>query len=232
MSSTHERRFSTVLLDAPSGGPPTLASICLGVAILLPVSGVSVTLMGPGPVQGIASALEGPARSLQDLEFTLGEGPSIDAFAGQEVVNVNDLDLTEGRWPLFTSAAIELGVRSVCSLPLWSGSASLGVLTLCSELPGALSGDRLEDALLVADLVGGLVVAMQAESVSENLASPLDATDLRAVVHQATGMISAQVGCDMDDALVRLRAHAFASGRPIDRLAERVVEGEVRFGTH
>ena len=185
--------------------------------------------MGPGAVQGIASALEGPAKALQDLEFTLGEGPSIDAFSRESFVNVEDLDRTGGRWPLFSSSALELGVRSVCSLPLRSASTTLGVLTLCSELPGVLSGDRLDDALLVADLVGGLVLALQAESISENVASPLDATDLRAVVHQATGMVSAQVGCTMDNALVRLRGQAFASGRPIDQLAEAVVDGKIRF---
>jgi GAF domain-containing protein len=228
LSSNQEHRFSALLLDT-STGPPTLASICLDVAVLLPVNGVSVTLMGPGALQGIASALEGPGKALQDLEFTLGEGPGVDAFTSESFVNIDDLDLTEGRWPLFSSSALELGVRSVCSLPLRSGSATLGVLTLCSELPGVLSGDRLDDALLVADLVGVLVLALQAESISENVASPLDATDLRAVVHQATGMVSAQVGCDMDDALVRLRGQSFASGRPIDQLAEAVVEGNIRF---
>ena len=231
LSSNHEQQYSAALLDASSGAPPTLASICLGVAIILPVSGASVTLMSPGPVQGVASALEGPAKSLQDLEFTLGEGPGIDAFTGQSPAIADDLRLAGGRWPLFTASALNLGVRSVYGLPLRSGPTTLGVLTLCSELPGALAGDRLDDALVVADLVGGLVPAMQAESASENLASSLDASDLRAVVHQATGMVSAQVGCDMDDALVRLRGQAFASGQPIDELAEAVVDGYVRFDT-
>jgi AmiR/NasT family two-component response regulator len=57
----------------------------------------------------------------------------------------------------------------------------------------------------------------------------LDATDLRAVVHQATGMVSVQAGCTMDEALLRLRSHAFAAGQPIDELAEAVVNGGLRF---
>jgi hypothetical protein len=231
LSSDNEQRYSAILLDASSGAPPTLASICLGVAMILPVSGASVTLMSPGPVQGVASALDGPAKSLQDLEFTLGEGPGIDAFTGQSPVSIDDLGLSDGRWPLLTAPALDLGVRSVYSLPLRSGTTTLGVLTMCSELPGALAGGRLDDALVVADLVGELVLAMQAESASENLASPLDASDLRAVVHQATGMVSAQVGCGIDEALVRLRGQAFASGQPIDQLAEAVVDGHVRFDT-
>lgn len=229
MSSSNERRFSAVLLEVSNGATPTLSSICLGVAILLPISGVSVTLTGSGSVQGIANALEGLASELMDLEFTLGEGPSIDAFRTQSPVNVSDLELAQTRWPFFSTSAIELGARSVCSLPLRSGVTTLGVLTLCSELPEALSGNHLDDALLVADLVGRLILAMQAESVSENLAWPLDASDFRAVVHQATGMVSAQAFCTMDDALVRLRGQAFATGQPIERLAEAVVDGSVRF---
>ncbi len=187
--------------------------------------------MGTGPGQGVASALEGMAKSVQDLEFTLGEGPGVDAFARQAPVTVDDLELMDSRWPLFTGSALDLGVRSVFSLPLHSDSTTIGVLTLCSERSAALTGEQLDDALLVADLVGGLVLAMQTESASEHLASPLDTSDLRAVVHQATGMVSAQVGCDMDEALVRLRGHAFSSGQPIDELAEAVVDRHLRFDT-
>ena len=67
-------------LLAAGGGTSTLATVCSGVAALLPVTGVSVVLMSPGPVQGVASANDPMAKELQDLEFTLGEGPGIDAF--------------------------------------------------------------------------------------------------------------------------------------------------------
>ena len=42
-------------------------------------------------------------------------------------------------------------------------------------------------------------------------------------------MISAQLDCGVEDALVRLRGYAFASERPIDEIAEEVVAGSFRF---
>ena len=52
----------------------------------------------------------------------------------------------------------------------------------------------------------------------------------RLVVHQATGMIAAQLGATPSDALARLRAAAFERGSSIYDIAQDVVERRVRFG--
>ncbi|MGB0094384.1 MAG: ANTAR domain-containing protein [Solirubrobacteraceae bacterium] len=49
-----------------------------------------------------------------------------------------------------------------------------------------------------------------------------------AEVHQATGMISVQLGVSMDEAFVRLRAHAFAAGRSLKAVAGDVVARRLR----
>jgi AmiR/NasT family two-component response regulator len=51
----------------------------------------------------------------------------------------------------------------------------------------------------------------------------------RAEVHQATGVISVQAGAGMAEALVRLRARAFATERPIADLARQVLDGGLNF---
>jgi AmiR/NasT family two-component response regulator len=51
----------------------------------------------------------------------------------------------------------------------------------------------------------------------------------RIVIYQATGMIAAQLDDTVSDALARLRAAAFASGRPVYDIAQDVVERRVRF---
>ena len=53
--------------------------------------------------------------------------------------------------------------------------------------------------------------------------------DGRAVVHQATGMITIQLGTSLADALLRLRAHAYASGRTVSDIAADVVDRRLRF---
>jgi hypothetical protein len=52
----------------------------------------------------------------------------------------------------------------------------------------------------------------------------------RPVVHQATGMISVQLGVSIQEALLRLRAHAYGSERPLGEIAEDVVARRLRFG--
>ncbi len=94
------------------------------------------------------------------------------------------------------------------------GAIKLGVLVLYRAEPVVLEGRELASALLVADMVANQVLDMQAGVVSESLAWSLEVDDYRAVVHQATGMISAQLECGIGEALVRLRGRAFAaSGR-------------------
>jgi AmiR/NasT family two-component response regulator len=51
----------------------------------------------------------------------------------------------------------------------------------------------------------------------------------RAEVYQATGMISVQLGVSLEEALVRLRAHAFAASTPLDDVAGNVVSRLLRF---
>ncbi|MFD0630267.1 ANTAR domain-containing protein [Catenulispora yoronensis] len=51
----------------------------------------------------------------------------------------------------------------------------------------------------------------------------------RAEVHQATGMISVQLGVSLAEALVRLRAHAWAADRLLADVAADVVARRLRF---
>ena len=167
--------------------------------------------------------------TVQDLEFTLGEGPASDAYAEGKPVLVGDVASFGSRWPQFTRAVAEAGIHSMYALPLQLGAIKLGVLVLYRDEPGVFEGEELSAALLVADLVTNQVLDMQAGALSESLAWGLEVDDYRAVVHQATGMISAQLDCPIGEALVRLRGRAFATEQPIDQVAAEVVTGDLRF---
>jgi hypothetical protein len=54
-------------------------------------------------------------------------------------------------------------------------------------------------------------------------------SDSRPEIHQATGMISVQLGVGIAEAFSRLRARAFAQGRPLSELAADVVARRRRF---
>jgi hypothetical protein len=94
-----------------------------------------------------------------------------------------------------------------------------------------LSDEHLADALVAADIARDAVLYQPYAAGGPGLAELLDTagTD-RIVIYQATGMIAAQLDDSVADALARLRAAAFASGRSIYDIAEDVVERRVRFG--
>jgi ANTAR domain-containing protein/GAF domain-containing protein len=185
--------------------------------------------MAPARAQSVASAFDGRARAIQDLEFTLGEGPAMDCYARGRPVLVDDVQSLARRWPQFSAAVTAMGVRAVFALPLQTIATRIGVLVLYRDEAGALADGVFADALEVADLVTQLVLVMQSEAATESVAWALDVSDHRAVVHQATGMIAVQIDGDVDEALVRLRAHSFSADRPIREVAEDVVAGQLRF---
>ncbi|HVA04150.1 MAG TPA: GAF and ANTAR domain-containing protein [Acidimicrobiales bacterium] len=229
MSPDDPKRFWAMLSGAGEHEPPSLATLCRGCVALLPVSGAAVSLMAPAHAQSVASAFDGTARAIQDLEFTLGEGPALDSYAEGRPVLVDDVGNLDGRWPQFSTAVAAMGVRAVFALPLQSIRTRIGVLVLYRDEAGALSEGELADALGVADLITQLVLVMQSEAGAETVAWALDVSDHRAVVHQATGMIAVQIEADVEEALVRLRAYAFAAERPIREVAGDVVTGHLRF---
>ncbi len=229
MTRHDPKRFWAVLSGAADHEPPSLATLCRGCVVLLPVSGAAISLMAPAHSQSVASAFDGRARAVQDLEFTLGEGPAMDAYAQSLPVLVPDVMSRARRWPQFCAAVAAMGVEAVFALPLVTTAASIGVLVLYRDEAGALDDHELDDALEVADLVTQLVLVMQSEAATESVAWALGGSDHRAVVHQATGMIAVQIDSDVEEALVRLRAHSFAADRPIREVAEDVVIGNLRF---
>jgi hypothetical protein len=221
-------KFLTALIGGPEDELPSLTSVCRSATQLLRMSGSSVVLMGQDTFPSVASAY-GVSVTVQDLEFTLGEGPASDAFTEGSPVLADDIADFSSRWPQFTRAIAEEGVRSLYAFPLQLGAIKLGVLVLYRDEPGVLRGEELSEALLVAGLVTNQVLDMQAGALSESLAWGLEVDDYRAVVHQASGMISAQLDCAMGEALVRLRGRAFSTDRPIDQVAADVVTGMLRF---
>ncbi len=48
-------------------------------------------------------------------------------------------------------------------------------------------------------------------------------------VHQATGIVAAQVGCSTVDALKLLRARASTTHRSLEHVADAVIDGSIRF---
>ncbi|WP_158813063.1 ANTAR domain-containing protein [Streptomyces rimosus] len=163
---------------------------------------------------------------LEDAQFTLGEGPGLTADFDEVTCHVADLaGGAGGRWPQFADEAGSLGVRAVFVWPVRSGGAQLGTLTGYRRTPGPLTGQQVADGLLVADALAGRVLAWRPDTdEAGNGPGTAGAVDLhRTEVHQATGVLSCQLGVPLEEALLRLRARAFASGQPLHDTARAIL---------
>ena len=123
-------------------------------------------------------------------------------------------------------------MRAVFGFPLQVGAVRLGALNLCCDRPGPLSYDQHADALVMAGIAARSILVFQAGAPPGALAAELEeGADFHYVVNQAAGMVAAQLDISVGQALVRLRAYAFGSGRPLTEVAKDVVERTLRFGT-
>jgi GAF domain-containing protein len=223
-------------VDHGAGGPSEAGADAAAAA--LGVDGISAGVgTGPGGVV-LSWGREKVSVELEGLEFTLGQGPGLEAVAAGVPVLVPDLLDAAARWPALAPAAAELGVRAVFAFPLRIGAISVGALIAHRDDPGPLAGDQLADALVLADAVTMFLLHRQnagpspAGSPARPFQSGWEQTETyRAEVHQATGMISVQLGVSLAEALARLRAHAYGNERPIAQVATDVVARRLRFDT-
>ncbi|MDF3146117.1 MULTISPECIES: GAF and ANTAR domain-containing protein [unclassified Streptomyces] len=215
-------------------GPGEIPARLCDVAVeLLPVTGASVSLHSDGmPVQLGASSPQ--AAYVTEIQATLGDGPC--QCAAQSGTPVLACDLTAGedvlRWPVFAQQATAAGVRAVYSMPLGNDTVCVGTLDLYRDTPGDLTDRDLRTARLVAGMMTVALMALPraqdaGDQDGERWLSGLAADHDQ--VYQATGMIMAQLGVGTDEALARLRAHAFAGGSTALDVARDVVEHRVRF---
>ena len=196
------------------------------------MSGAGIMLMvGNEPhtsicTTGAVSAL------LEELQYTLGEGPCVDAYRlGQPVFEPDLRRAGVARWPAFADPAVQGGARAVFGFPMSVGSVRLGALNLYRDRPGPLTIDQETDAAIVAAAAGSAVITMQTAAEPGALGAELEAgSNLRLVVHQATGVVAEQLGITVTEALIRLRAHAFTQDRTLSDIAHDVVAGRLRFG--
>jgi hypothetical protein len=206
--------------------------LCAACVRSLPVTGAGLTLMSSRGPEGVVAATDELAATMEDLQFTLGEGPCMEAARLSRPVLQPDLSRTgPARWAGFGAAALEAGVRAIFAFPLQAGGIRLGVLDLYRDIPGILASDDLHRALIFADAATAVLLHLQQQTpagggLHPDLAGP---TSRSVVVHQATGMIAVQASVGLVEARLMLRARAFSSNRSVQDVARAVVTRALHF---
>jgi len=227
----------TVAVAGPGrSGGAAADRLCAGCVDLLGVDGAALSVVNAGAFfsVGVCGAVIG---EVEQLQFTLGEGPCLEAVSLSAPVLAADLNGPDTqRWPVFADAAVRMGVRAVFALPVAVAGFPVGVLSLCRHRPGPLSGAGLTGVFLAAELaVLPLLDVMGTDmhGAVNDVGSP--AWDelgsmLRSEVYQAAGVLIVQLGVPPAEAMMRLRAHAFATDSTTSDVAYQILDHSLYLG--
>jgi len=210
-------------------------NLCDPFVSALPVRGASLSVLAGTAGQSTVCSSDATAARLDELQFDLGEGPCWDALSTrQPILRPNLANDGPRSWPLFTQAVhenTESGeVRAVYAFPLFVGSLGIGAVDLYASTHTPLEAEQITDASELAALASWQVLRrILADNAADDDGGP--SVNNRREVHQATGMVLAQLGISAADAALLMRAHAFSSGRSVSEVASDIVERKLDFGT-
>lgn len=164
------------------------------------------------------------AARIDEIQIDLGEGPSWEALRSRRPVLTANLGQDgDGAWPAARSALRELDFSALYAFPLHVGRVEVGSVGLYATLPGDLSRDMIQGVSVLAAIAARQVLRRALDNLDDVAGGIPDGPYSRREMHQAAGMIAAQLLIGIDDALVVLRGHAFAAGRSVLEVAADVV---------
>ncbi|MBX5332807.1 GAF and ANTAR domain-containing protein [Rhodococcus fascians] len=195
------------------------------------VDGGAVSLLVDGAAaRDVLYATDSDAVRIDELQFTIGEGPCLDAFKTGTTVAIPDLTDPAGNqnWPTFASDVVaELGVHAVMACSISAHGAAVGVLELHRREPGPYTLAQVEAARAIATALGPVILTELVPGGSARTPSPGPPAGnyrlARADINVAIGMLSTRLSVPMTDAAASLRAHAYARSTSISSIAHDIV---------
>lgn len=204
---------------------PLAHRLSLALIEILGLDGATMSVGFEAQTRTTLCATDELAELIEDLQDVLREGPGLDAHRRGVAISVTADELGE-RWPMLGEALAGHGrIGQVLAVPMRPDSEVLGVLTLYGR-SGLGRGHDLEKVQFLANAIGVAVLGgfQRAESAEEVWSQ-------RDLVHQATGMVVAQLRIGPPDALALLRAHAFAHDASLGDIAAEVVGRQLDFSS-
>jgi hypothetical protein len=206
-------------------------SLCEACVTLFDIDAAAISLVFAGVTSGTLGSSGSAAREYDELQFTIGEGPCLDSVATRAPVLVADLTKpNKVRWPLYAPALLDYKIRSVFAVPVVLAGEYVGALDLFRTQPGELHSDQLAGAVIAAELASAPLLDLMGSDLQAAVNDPGSSAWAefnalsRTEVSQATGMLVAQLGVEPTEALVRLRAHAYATNRSPTDVARDILE--------
>jgi GAF domain-containing protein len=197
-----------------------------GLAILTVGEGLScgITLQPNGRPLTVAST-DALAAQVDEVQYGLDQGPCLHAMRTGTQVSIEDL-ARDQRWAAYAATALQHGIRSSLSLPLSSGSSTVGAFNLYSQVAGSFGPAATRRAESFAqNATGALSIAIRladSAALTDQLRASLAS---RAVIDQAIGVLMAQRRITATEAFAILRTTSQNRNIKLRTFAAQIVEG-------
>lgn len=213
-----------------SSGVGSATTVCAAFVAATPAAGAAFTVMTSDSVRELWCASDPVIAKIAALQFSLGEGPTLDVFTTGRPVLIPDLAAPRAAasWPGFTAEAAGLPVGGLFSFPMHLGAAPVGVCELYRCGPGPLGVPELRAVLRALDAATLALLSLRAGQPVDGLGDDSGDGLNRRQVHQATGMLIAQLDIGAEQAFARLRAHAYTEGTDVGVIAEDIIARRLR----
>jgi hypothetical protein len=232
ISSTGPEDFDSVLrtIEQAHGGSAELLPSRLAEAVVrvLPADGAGISVRAGEHARIPIGASDHASATAESLEFTVGEGPCLDAISFGDYVEAS-LHRLEDRWPVLADSWIgATPFRSVAATPVWISAAIPGSLNLYFRSDdGSTTVDRSAVAevsrCVTAELAKQrLLAADDADELVRNLTS-----SARGRVWVAVGTLIAAHGSEALDALDRMRSFATSRETTVDDVADDLLHDRI-----
>jgi len=220
---------------AISSAHETRSNLCRPFLAIAPVTGVSVSVLAGSSGQSTVCSSDATSALLDEMQFDLGEGPCWQALSTRLPVLAPRVRVDENLvWPIFAqtlrSDPRNKNVQAIYAFPLVVGSLDIGAVDLYSTKQGDLTSSQVTQVLELAGLTAWQVLRRILSDGAHGVEGedPTGAGSRREV-HQATGMVLAQMRISAADAVLLLSAHAFSTGRSMREVASDVVARRIDF---
>lgn len=189
-------------------------------------AGAGVSLFDEDGTRITTAATDAVVAAADALQYDLGRGPCLSAWATGETQRVDDTT-TDSRWASWETAAADAGIRSVLSAPLIHRGRTLGALKVYALAAGAF-GEAEEKLLeLFAAAAATLLGSAQPVESPVRLSAGLKAAlASREVIGLAAGVLMARDHLDAAAARGVLLEAARTQGRRVADVAAEVLRTE------
>ena len=163
------------------------------------------------------------ARAVDELQYSNGRGPCLEALETGTVVEVVDQE-NDDRWGEYAALALSQHVRSSLSVPLVVDDDVIGALNLYGYVAHQFSAEhRRHVEAFAAQVTGAIILLMRQTRQAQTQDQLEQALTSRTTIDHAIGVIMAQQRCTADEAFTVLRRHSQNNNRKLRDVAAEVI---------